>query len=457
MDGCGKRPLTIRACIKTSGSMKVSVFGLGYVGTVTSACLSALGHTVVGVDNVPHKVSVINTGVSPVVEKDLDPVIANTVRCGRLRASLDSCQAILDTDISLVCVGTPSKANGDLDTSAVVSVCREIGTALRQKPSCHSIVIRSTVFPGTIRNLVVPVLEEASGLKAGTDFGIGANPEFLREGSALRDFHNPPKTVIGVLDDTTGERLSSLYQQLPGPLIRTTIEIAEMIKYSDNTWHALKVAFANEIGQICKRLDIDSHAVMDIFCQDSTLNISPNYLRPGFSFGGSCLPKDVRAMAYKARSLDLDLPLINAIMPSNQTQTARALDMILAQGKRSITFLGMTFKAGTDDLRESPILELIERVIGKGYAVRIFDQDVNLSKLIGANRQHLLRMIPHISALLVDSLDEALAESEIIVIGNGDPEFQDIAPRIGSNQIVIDLVRIRSRQQLNGQYHGISW
>jgi GDP-mannose 6-dehydrogenase len=446
-----------QAGVWASCVMKISVFGLGYVGAVTSGCLSSLGHTVVGVDKVPLKVSLINTGFSPVVEKDLGQVIDDSVRHGRLRATLNAREAVLNTDTSLICVGTPSKANGDLDTSAVISVCREIGTALREKSSWHSIVIRSTVLPGTIRKFLIPALEEVSGLKAGTDFGIGANPEFLREGSALNDFHHPPKTVIGVADKTTADQIEDMYQHFTGPLIRTTIEISEMIKYSDNIWHALKITFANEIGQICKHLDIDSHIVMDIFCQDSTLNISPHYLKPAFSFGGSCLPKDVRAMAYKARSLDLDLPVINAIIPSNQKQTSRALDMILAQGKRPVAFLGMSFKAGTDDLRESPVLELIERLIGKGYTVRIFDQDVNLSKLMGANRDYLLRMIPHVSALLVDSLEEALAESEIIVIGNGDPKFHHIASRVGPHQTVIDLVRISNRQELNGQYHGISW
>jgi GDP-mannose 6-dehydrogenase len=437
--------------------MKISVFGLGYVGAVTSGCLSALGHSVIGVDYSEAKVELINKGNSPVVEEDLDKTIHNAVCSGRLRATHDAREAIIATDLSLICVGTPSRRNGDLDTSSLKSVCSEIGTALRDKTSWHSVIVRSTVLPGTIRNLIIPELEAASGKKAGVAFGVGSNPEFLREGTALADFHSPPKTVIGAEDERTGNEVESLYITIKAPLIRTSIEVAEMIKYSDNVWHALKVAFANEIGIICKSLEVDSHEVMEIFCQDSKLNLSAYYLKPGFSFGGSCLPKDVRALVHKARSLDLDLPLLGAILPSNEKQTTRGFEMIQQLGKRPVTILGMSFKAGTDDLRESPILEIIERLIGKGYDVRIFDRNVNLSKLVGANRDYLLRMIPHVSSLLVESLDDALSHGEIIVIGNGDPEFRSIAPRIRCDQVVVDLVRIQNHTSLNGQYNGISW
>ena len=437
--------------------MKISVFGLGYVGAVTSGCLSTLGHSVIGVDYSKPKVALINQGKAPVIELDLDKTIGEAVGSGQLSATHDANEAILATDLSLICVGTPSRRNGDLDTSAVKSVCAEIGSALRQKSSWHSVVIRSTVLPGTIRNVVIPELEAASGKKAGVVFGVGSNPEFLREGTALSDFHAPPKTVIGVEDERTGSEIESLYSGIKAPLVRTSIEVAEMIKYSDNVWHALKVAFANEIGIICKSLDVDSHEVMDIFCKDSKLNLSGYYLKPGFSFGGSCLPKDVRALVHKARSLDLDLPLIGSILPSNEKQTTRGLDMILQLGKRPVSILGMSFKAGTDDLRESPILEVIERLLGKGYDIRIFDRNVNLSKLVGANKEYLLRMIPHVSSLLVESLDAALLHGEVIVIGNGDPEFRSIAPRIREDQFVVDLVRIQDRGSLNGQYDGISW
>jgi GDP-mannose 6-dehydrogenase len=437
--------------------MKISVFGLGYVGAVTSGCLSTLGHWVIGVDYSKSKVALINQGNAPVIEKDLDKTICDAVGSGQLRATHDAQEAILATDISLICVGTPSRRNGDLDTRAVKSVCTEIGTALRQKSTWHSVIIRSTVLPGTIRNVVIPELEEASGKKAGIDFGVGSNPEFLREGTALDDFHSPPKTVIGVEDERTGDEIAALYSTIKAPLVRTSIEVAEMIKYSDNVWHALKVAFANEIGVICKSLDVDSHEVMDIFCQDSKLNLSGYYLKPGLSFGGSCLPKDVRALVHKARSLDLDLPLLGSIIPSNEKQTTRGFEMILQLGKRPVSILGMSFKAGTDDLRESPILEIIERLIGKGYDIRIFDRNVNLSKLVGANRDYLLRMIPHVSSLLVESIEEALSHGEIVVVGNGDPEFRGIAPRIRRDQFIIDLVRINNHGSLDGQYNGISW
>lgn len=437
--------------------MKISVFGLGYVGAVTSGCLTTFGHSVIGVDYSEPKVTLINQGKAPVIEKNLDNIVCESVASGQLRATHDAAEAVLSTDLSLICVGTPSRKNGDLDTGSLKTVCEEIGSALRQKSSWHSVIVRSTVLPGTIRNIVIPALEKASGKKAGVDFGVGSNPEFLREGTALDDFHNPSKTIIGVEDEKTGDEVEALYKTIKAPLIRTSIEVAEMVKYSDNVWHALKVAFGNEIGVICKNLHIDSHDVMNIFCQDLKLNLSAYYLKPGFSFGGSCLPKDVRALVHKARSLDLDLPLIGSILPSNERQTTRGFEMIAQLGKRPVSILGMSFKAGTDDLRESPILEIIERLLGKGYDVRIFDRNVSLSKLVGANKDYLLRMIPHVSSLLVDSLDEALSFGEIVVIGNGDPEFRSVAPRIRPDQFVVDLVRIQEHDSLDGRYDGISW
>ncbi|HLH97118.1 MAG TPA: UDP-glucose/GDP-mannose dehydrogenase family protein [Xanthobacteraceae bacterium] len=437
--------------------MKISVFGLGYVGAVTSGCLSAMGHCVVGVDQSEAKVDLIKNGSAPVIEKDLEQTIADSVEGGHLTATHDAQAAVLATDLSLICVGTPSRRNGDLDVSSLKVVCSEIGAALKEKDSWHSVVVRSTVLPGTIRGLVIPVLEQSSGKRAGIDFGVASNPEFLREGTALEDFRAPPKTVIGADHERTAAEVASLYKSIEAPLIRTSIEVAEMIKYTDNVWHALKVAFANEIGLICKGVNVDSHDVMNIFCQDSKLNLSAYYLKPGFSFGGSCLPKDVRALVHKANSLDLDLPVLRAIIPSNEKQTARGFETILHIGKRPVSFLGISFKAGTDDLRESPILEVIERLIGKGFDVRIFDRNVNLSKLVGANKDYLMRMIPHVASLLVESLDEALAFGQTIVIGNGDPEFLNIARRIRPDQFVVDLVRIQNHNDLHGQYDGISW
>lgn len=437
--------------------MRISVFGLGYVGSVTAACLSKTADEVVGVDVNPTKVDLMNSGKAPLIEMGLSELVQEAVASGRLRATPDSREAVMNTDLSLVCVGTPSKANGDLDISHIRHVCREIGEAIGEKEGRHTVVIRSTVLPGTLHGHVIPILEEASGKKAGRDFGVGNNPEFLREGTAVADFFNPPKTVIGAVDEQTADTIAALYLGIPGPVIRTSIAVGEMVKYSDNVWHALKVAFANEIGTICKAMAIDSHAVMDIFCQDTKLNISSYYMRPGFAFGGSCLPKDVRALNYRARVLDAETPVIGAIMRSNEVQVARGLDLVAAKKNRKIGVLGMSFKADTDDLRESPVLELIERLIGKGYDIRIFDRNVNLSNLMGANREYLLKAIPHVSQLLVGSIDEALAHGETIIIGNGDKEFLEVAGRLGPQHAVVDLVRIKDFASLEGRYDGFNW
>jgi GDP-mannose 6-dehydrogenase len=437
--------------------MKISMFGLGYVGAVSAGCFAAMGNECLGVDPVRIKVDLVNGGKSPVVEKDLDHLISGAVREQRLRATNDSEEAVLATDISMVCVGTPSRSNGDLDTAALEAVSRQIGEVLRRKPARHTVVIRSTVLPGTVRGLVIPIIEEASGKKAGIDFGIGNNPEFLREGMAVHDFYKPAKTVIGAVDAATAHQIAELYKVIEAPLIKTSIEVAEMVKYADNAWHALKVSFANEIGVICKKVGVDSHEVMAIFCQDTKLNLSSYYLKPGFSFGGSCLPKDVRALTYKAKSLDLDLPVLNAIIPSNDKHTARGINLIIDRGKQPVSVLGMSFKAGTDDIRESPIIELIERLLGKGFDIRIFDRNVNLSKLVGANRDYLLKMVPHVSSLLVNSLDEALAHGKTIVIGNDDPEFRTVIPSLKPDQFVVDLVHIPNHGKTEGHYDGVAW
>lgn len=436
--------------------MKISVFGLGYVGAVSSACLARDGHQVIGVDPNPTKVELINAGRSPIVEEGLAELMQAAVAAGRLRATADARRAVQETELSLICVGTPSQANGSLNLDFVRGVCREIGSRLKTKEGFHTVVMRSTVLPGTMRGTVIPLLEEASGMRAGTDFGICNNPEFLREGSAIHDYDHPPKTVIGMHDERSGGLLAGLYAGLPAPLIRTTVETAEMVKYVDNVWHALKVAFANEIGSICKRLDLDSHAVMDIFCQDRKLNISPNYLKPGFAFGGSCLPKDVAALTYEAARLDLQLPLLHAIMESNRLHVERALEMVMCNGRRRVGILGLSFKAGTDDLRHSPMVELTERLIGKGYDVRLYDRNVSLSQLIGANREYILSHIPHIARLLVDSVEEIASFAEVVVVGNGSDEFSAALERLSPEQRVIDLVRL----PLSGtpaRYEGIAW
>ena len=437
--------------------MKISIFGMGYVGTVSAGCLAQDGHEVIGVDPVRTKVDLINAGQSPIIEADIGEIIVEAVRSGRLRATDNQDEAICETDLSFVCVGTPSQSNGNLDLTYIRRVCELIGKALKNKPARHTVVIRSTILPGTMHQIVIPTLEEYSGKKAGVDFGVCNNPEFLREGSAVKDFNSPPKTVIGEFDHASGELLAALYAKLDAPFIRTDLETSEMIKYVDNSWHALKIGFANEIGNLCKAFSIDAHEVMKIFCQDKKLNISSAYLTPGFAFGGSCLPKDLRALAYKAKMHDLQLPIMNAVLPSNELQVAKGLRLITENGHRRIGVLGFSFKAGTDDLRESPMIEVIEHLIGKGYDLRIFDRNVNLASLVGANRDFILNRIPHISRLMVDGIDAVLDHAQTVVIGNKDPEFQGVLERLHDGQRMVDFVRITNRRSENGKYNGICW
>lgn len=436
--------------------MKISIFGLGYVGAVSAGCLAADGHEVIGVDPNQTKVDLINQGYTPIIEKDIGEMIAKSVAEGKLRATTDVREAVMGSELSLICVGTPSQLNGNLDLSYVRRVCEEIGAAIKEKADFHVVVARSTMLPGSMRSVVIPSLELTSGKKAAVDFGVCNNPEFLREGTAVYDYRNPPKTVIGESDSRAGDLLVKLYEHMQAPLIRTDLETAEMVKYTDNNWHAVKVAFANEIGNICKAVGIDGHKVMEIFCQDTKLNLSSYYMKPGFAFGGSCLPKDVRALTYKGRSLDLELPLLNAVMPSNQKQIDKAIAMITGKGKRKVGILGFAFKAGTDDLRESPIVEVIEYLIGKGYDLKLYDKNVNLAALTGANRDYILNHIPHISKLMVDNLDEVLNHAETIVIGNGAEEFRSVPDNLKPDQVVIDLVRV-VKSQSGAQYDGICW
>jgi GDP-mannose 6-dehydrogenase len=424
---------------------------------VSAGCLANDGHEVIGVDPVKAKVDLINGGRSPIVEAEINEIIASTTSTGRLRATHDSAQAILDTELSFVCVGTPSQTNGNLDLRYIRRICEEIGAALKNKAARHIVVIRSTILPGTMRRIVIPILEEFSAKKASVDFGVCNNPEFLREGSAVKDFNSPPKTVIGEIDPSSGDKLASLYARLTAPLIRTDLETAEMVKYIDNSWHALKIGFANEVGNLCKSFDVDAHKVMSIFCHDTKLNISPAYLLPGFAFGGSCLPKDLRALSYQAKMQDLELPILGSILLSNERQIARGLQLITEKGHKRVGVLGFSFKAGTDDLRESPVIEVIERLIGKGYDVRIFDKNVNVARLVGANRDFILNHIPHISRLMVDSIDAVLDHAETVVIGNSDPAFQTVPARLRDNQILVDFVRVTDRRSEKGKYDGICW
>jgi len=437
--------------------MRISIFGLGYVGAVSAGCLAQEGHSVIGVDPYQPKVDLINGGNTPVIEADIGDLVAKAVAAGTLRATMDIQDAVNNTEMSFICVGTPSLLNGALDLRYVRNVCEQIGSVIKRKEEFHVVVARSTMLPGSMRDVVIPALEEASGKKAGSGFGVCNNPEFLREGTAVYDFFNPPKTVIGETDSKSGDLLASVYQGMDAPLIRTDVQTAEMVKYSDNVWHALKVGFANEIGNISKAVGIDGHTVMEIFCQDTKLNLSPYYMKPGFAFGGSCLPKDVRALTYKAHSLDIEVPILDSIMISNKYQIEKGLKMIVEKGNRNVGILGFSFKAGTDDLRESPLVEIIERLLGKGYNLKLYDRNVNLASLVGANRDYILNQIPHISRLMVDSIDEVLEHAGTVVIGNGDSEFSSVPGRLKDEQVIVDLVRITPDRSQDGRYDGICW
>lgn len=438
--------------------MNISVFGLGYVGTVSGAALASDGHSVVGVDINARKVAMLNAGQSPIVEPGLGPLVARTVADGRLRATTDPFDAVAATDVSLVSVSTPSRRNGSLDLTHLTRVCEQIGAALARREAYHVVVIRSTVLPGTTHDTVIPTLERHSGKAYGTDFGVAVNPEFLREGAALQDVRHPPLTLVGHNHAVDGTSTLALYHGLDAPVVSTSIRVAEMIKYANNSWHAVKVCFANEIGNICKKLDVDSHEVMDIFCQDHQLNLSPYYLKPGFAFGGSCLPKDVRALEYRARELDLDLPLISALAPSNRRQIDHAIEHVVDTGKKRIGILGLSFKAGTDDLRESPMVILAETLLGKGCTLRIFDRNVLVSRLTGANKEYIEQQIPHLSRLLAEHAGEVIDESDVIIVGNNTPEFGDALMTTRADQVVLDLVRVPcDRSAVRADYHGICW
>ena len=425
---------------------RIGVFGLGYVGAVSAAALANEGHEVIGVDPNLLKVEMINEGRSPVIEAGLEELLRDGVMAGRIRATTDAAEAVGSTDVSLVCVGTPSNRNGSLDLTQVEKVCQEIGLALGELRERHVVVIRSTMLPGSTGRVVIPTLEAASGRRANADFGICVNPEFLREGTSIRDFYEPPFTLIGGEDDADIEAVSHLYATLSAEVVTVPIAVAEMAKYVSNAFHALKVAFANEIGTVCDEEGLDAVSVMQVLCRDTKLNISPAYLRPGFAFGGSCLPKDLRALVHLARRADADVPLLESISRSNAAQVDRALNAITASGRTRVGVLGLAFKAGTDDLRESPIVELIERLIGKGYQVRVYDRNVSLANLHGANRVYIEREIPHIATLMADTVEEIVEASDVVVIGNADPAFVEACADVAPRTRVVDLVRAVAAQ-----------
>lgn len=437
--------------------MRISIFGLGYVGSVSAACFADLGHHVIAVDKNEGKVEQVAAGQSPIVEAGVEARLARAVESGAIEATTDSTDAVGRSDVSIVAVGTPNQSSGDVSLTDLLAACGEIADGMRAKGEYHVVVVTSTVPPGTIESVVQPLLEERSGLQAGDGFGLCIVPEFLREGSAVDDFLHPAKTVIGAIDERSGAIAAELYGDVAAEVTRTSIPLAEMVKFTDNSWHALKVAFANEVARIADAHGVDSHELMRVFALDTKLNISAAYLRPGFSFGGSCLPKDVRTLAYRARAAGVEAPVIDAILASNTSHFETALAKITALGPMRVGLLGLSFKAGTDDLRESPVVELAERLLGKGYDLRVYDRNVSVSRLVGANRAFILRSIPHISEILLDSLDDVLDHAELVVVGNADPEFDNLAARIRPEQRVFDLVGVDRSGFRPGVYTGLTW
>lgn len=439
-------------------STSVSVFGLGYVGCVSAACFARAGHSVVGVDANPVKARLVAEGHATVVEDGIDALVCEMVEAGRLTGTTDPEDAIERTAISLICVGTPSQPNGSLDLTYVERVCAQIGAAMRRKGGRHTVTLRSTVLPGTTKEVVIPALEDASGMRAGRDFDVCMNPEFLREGTSISDFDHPPFTIIGADEPTAGAAVAELYAGIDAPLHITPLGVAEMLKYACNAFHGMKVTFANEIGNVCKALGTDSHEVMRLFCEDTKLNTSATYLRPGFAFGGSCLGKDLRAVVYRAKQLDLETPLLAAVLESNRRQVLKAFEMVQRTGRRRIGMLGLSFKAGTDDLRESPLVTLSEMLIGKGFELTIHDRHVSRAGLIGANREYIEREIPHIWSLMRGDVHEVIDSADVVVIGNAAREFRDLEPELQNGQVVIDLVRAFGPRTSDDQsYRGICW
>lgn len=438
--------------------MKISIFGLGYVGAVSLACLGRDGHDVTGVDIDQTKLDLIKSGKSPIVETGIMDMVRDVVASGRITVTNDAAEAISNTDLSFVCVGTPSQSNGSQSLAALERLAGQIGDALQNKSGTHTVVIRSTVQPGTVTDVVVPILEKHSGKQAGKDFHVCFQPEFLREGSSVKDYDHPPMTVVGVSDDQPAEQLRELFGHLPCEFIRTDVRTAETLKYACNAFHALKVSFANEMGRICQGLGSDSHRVMALLCEDKQLNISKAYLRPGFAFGGSCLPKDLKALLYLAKTHDIEVPMLAGMLPSNRLHVEHAFNIVMDRGERNVGIIGLSFKSGTDDLRESPMVDLVERLIGKGVNLKIYDPEVQVSRLMGANKRYIDEVIPHIGSLMTDSIEDTLRDAGTVIIGlQGDDIMNDVYRHNTESQFVLDLVGVPDPARLSGEYQGICW
>ena len=435
--------------------MDISIFGLGYVGCVGAACFTHMGHTVTGVDVSPRKVELINSGRPTIIERDIEELCRAAHEAGTLRATTSAEEAVLASDISFIAVGTPSTPQGHLNLDYIHAVAREIGEALRKKEGFHIVAIRSTVLPGT-NERVGKIIEEASGKKRGEDFAVVSNPEFLREGTSVHDFLNPPLTLVGTDSPRAEAVMRELYGPLPAEFISTEIRVAEIMKYVNNTFHALKIVFGNEVGSVCRELGIDSHKVMEIFCKDRQLNISPYYFKPGFAYGGSCLPKDTRAFVTLARDNYVNTPVVSHIAASNDAHRQRAVELIMRQGKRRIGIMGLSFKAGTDDLRCSPIVEVVETLLGKGYEISIYDKNVKVSELTGTNLDVLMAKIPHLQHFISDDIDKVASASDVLVITNKEKEFEEIPARYPGKTIV-DLVRAWKELDYDGHYEGLAW
>ncbi len=438
--------------------MNISIFGLGYVGAVSLACLARDGHSVYGVDIDPAKLALISQGKTPVVEEGMVDLMHEVVASGRVHVTQDVAEAMRHTDLSLICVGTPSAANGSQDQGAMLRLAKDLGVIMRDKATPHTFVFRSTLVPGTVEEVLLPIMERESGKKDGIDFHLCFQPEFLREGSSIRDYDKPPFTIVGANSTAPVETLRALFGHLPCKLYATSIRAAEMVKYSCNNFHALKITFANETARICEAMGVDAFEVMDLVCQDTQLNISKAYLKPGFAFGGSCLPKDLRATQYFAKMRDVDLPMLSGILPSNRAHIDHAIQKVMASGKRRIGMIGLSFKTGTDDLRESPLVALAEHFFGKGLSLLVYDPEVHLSNLLGANRRFIEQHVPHIGSLMKSDLESVIAESEVLVVGLADPKIFDTLKRCMRNDhLVVDLVNMPDRAALRGEYRGLCW